>query len=454
MSYKYFTVLTDVGKQKLAEAIANETALDFTEMAVGDSNGTSYEPTSDMTALKHVTYRAAIGSMKINAEDKNIMEFEFVVPASTGGFYVREAGLYSSDGTLIAISRLPEQYKADMAEGAGSSMTVRILVAISSDAQIYITVPASITYATKTYVAEEFKKHKADSNPHEQYVLNETCSDKIDELQENINSKAASNHNHDGTYSKTNHTHTGYAASNHNHDGTYSKTNHTHTGYSASNHNHDSVYSKLNHTHTGIVATRLNYQNIFTALGITQSLTTQELVKKIGAKYLSFAGTTLTGWIHSTENIHITDAPADIMHLTITVIDVNGIYLEARAPFANNSLWIGSTNGGKFGGWKQVLNNTGQAKALEITGTEAGATWNYCGNVGLTAHYVNPENTGNGNGGANLSEPVLMLSLGSPYNDRKVQLAIGTDTNSLYVRTARTEGVGTGYYFYGEWRKI
>lgn len=431
--YKYYTILTDVGKQKLAEAIANETALDFTEMAVGDSNGTSYEPTSDMTALKHEVYRAAIGSMKINAEDKNIMEFEFVVPASTGGFYVREAGLYSSDGTLIAISRLPEQYKADMAEGAGSSMTVRILVAISSDAQIYITVPASITYATQTYVAEEFKKHKADSNPHEQYVLNETYSDKIDELQENINSKAASNHNHDGTYSKTNHTHTGYAAS---------------------NHNHDRVYSKLNHTHTGIAATRLNYQNIFTALGITQSLTTQELVTKIGAKYLSFAGTILTGWIHSTTNIHITDAPADIMHLTITVIDVNGIYLEARAPFSNNSLWIGSVNGGKFGGWKQVLNSTGQAKALEITGTEAGATWNYCGNIGLTAHYANPEYTGNGNSGAELSEPVLMLSLGSPYNDRKVQLAIGTDTNSLYVRTARTESGGTGYYMYGDWRKI
>lgn len=280
MSYKYFTVLTDVGKQKLAEAIANETALDFTEMAVGDSNGISYDPTSDMTALKHVTYRAAIGSMKINAEDKNIMEFEFVVPASTGGFYVREAGLYSSDGTLIAISRLPEQYKADMAEGAGSSMTVRILVAISSDAQIYITVPASITYATQTYVVEEFKKHKADSNPHEQYVLNEIYSDKIDELQEGIDSKAASNHNHDSTYlkktdasstylNKTDAGNTyatkealnaglaGKAATNHNHDSAYlkktdasstyatkSELNTGLSGKAASNHNHDNIYLK------------------------------------------------------------------------------------------------------------------------------------------------------------------------------------------------------------------
>lgn len=236
MSYKYFTVLTDVGKQKLAEAIANETALDFTEMAVGDSNGTSYEPTSDMTALKHVTYRAAIGSMKINAEDKNIMEFEFVVPASTGGFYIREAGLYSSDGTLIAISRLPEQYKADMAEGAGSSMTVRILVAISSDAQIYITVPASITYATQTYVVEEFKKHKADSNPHEQYVLNDTYSAKIDELEEDINSKAASNHNHDSTYLKKTDASSTYA--------TKSELNTGLSGKAASNHNHDNIYLK------------------------------------------------------------------------------------------------------------------------------------------------------------------------------------------------------------------
>lgn len=275
--YKYYAVLTDKGKELLAEAIANETTLDFTEMAVGDSNGISYNPTSDMTDLKHVTYRGAIGSMRINAKDKNIMEFEFVVPADTGGFYIREAGLYAKDGTLIVISRVGEQYKPTLEEGAGSSMTVRMYIAIGSDAQIYITVPASITYATQYYVQEEFKKHKADSNPHEQYVLNEIYSDKIDELQEDINSKAEGTHSHDSTYLKktdasstylnktdagntyatkealnsglagkaaSNHTHSNYAANNHNHDSVYSKTNHTHSNYASSSHNHDSVYLK------------------------------------------------------------------------------------------------------------------------------------------------------------------------------------------------------------------
>lgn len=377
--YKYFTVLTDVGKQKLAEAIANETALDFTEMAVGDSNGTSYEPTSDMTALKHVTYRAAIGSMKINAEDKNIMEFEFVVPASTGGFYVREAGLYSSDGTLIAISRLPEQYKADMAEGAGSSMTVRILVAISSDAQIYITVPASNTYATQTYVVEEFKKHKADSNPHEQYVLNEIYSDKIDELQEDINSKAANTHNHDSTYLKKtdasntyatksemntgladkaarNHTHSNYAASNHNHDSVYSKNNHTHTGYAASSHNHDSLYLKKTEASNTYAPKFHNHQeilreDIFKRFDIFSPVTTQHLVSKIIG--LVSWSKMFSEWINKSNPIHITDLPGDIMYLEITVIDRNGLFLEARAPFGNNSLWVGSVNDGVFGGWQQ-----------------------------------------------------------------------------------------------------
>ncbi len=271
VSYKYFTVLTDIGKQKLAEAITTETPLDFTEMAIGDSNGLSYNPTSDMTALKHEVYRAAISSMKINTDDANIMEFEFVVPSTSGGYYVREAGLFASDGSLIAISRLPEQYKAEMAEGAGSSMTVRILVAISSEAQLYINVPESINYATQTYVAEEFEKHKAEENPHTGYVLVETYSEKITELENSLASKAESNHNHDGTYltktdasstyatkSEMNTGLTGKAASNHTHTG-YAASNHTHTGYAASNHSHDDLYVKKTETSSVEVRSLLEY---------------------------------------------------------------------------------------------------------------------------------------------------------------------------------------------------
>ena len=64
-------------------------------------------------------------------------------------------------------------------------------------------------------------------------------SDGATTLQTAIDGKAASNHNHDSTYSKTNHTHSGYASSTHNHDTVYSKTDHTHTQYAASSHKHN-----------------------------------------------------------------------------------------------------------------------------------------------------------------------------------------------------------------------
>lgn len=73
-------------------------------------------------------------------------------------------------------------------------------------------------------------------------------------IQTQLNSKAASDHNHDTIYAKIDHTHTGYATSNHNHDTVYSKLNHTHSGYATSNHNHDTVYSKLGHNHDGVYA--------------------------------------------------------------------------------------------------------------------------------------------------------------------------------------------------------
>lgn len=312
-----------------------------------------------------------------------------------------------------------------------------------------------------------------DSNSAAHTALQQEINNTKSELQSAIKTKSDIGHNHDSVYmtaeqvasayatkkelsagldskANTSHSHTGYAASNHNHDNVYSKTSHTHTGYAASSHNHDTVYSKLNHTHTGMSADKLSLKYLFTMLGIAANVTTQQFIDKIAAKVMTLQGMYISGWLFQTEGIHLTDMPADIIQLTVTIVDSNGIYLEAREPFGKNTLWIGSVNAGKFNGWKQVLNMTGQAMSLDISHIENAAL--YCANVGLTAHYANPESTGDIEGQNQLSEPVLMLSLGSPYNDRKVQLAIGTDTNSLYVRTARTEY--GGQYKYGAWRKI
>lgn len=193
MDYKYFVCITDEGRKLIANAIASETSIDFTHMSVGDANGTSYDPEPSMNALKHEVYKAEISSIKTNAEDNNILEFEFIVPASSGGYYIREAALYAAE-TVCAIARLPEQYKAQASEGAGSSMTVKLLIAVTSDAKVYINIPESLQYATQTYVGERIKTHVEEDNPHTQYVKNETYIEEINELK---NNKADKTHNHE-----------------------------------------------------------------------------------------------------------------------------------------------------------------------------------------------------------------------------------------------------------------
>lgn len=348
--YKYYTILTDVGKQKLAEAIATESPLDFTEMAVGDSNGISYEPTSDMTALKHETYRATISSVSIDEVDKNIMIFEMVVPASSGGYYIREAGLFSSDGSLIAIARTAEQYKPLLEEGAGASITISMRIAISSEAQLYINVPESINYATQTYVAEEFKKHKADSNPHEQYVLNETYSAKIDELQEDIDSKAASNHNHDDTYLKKT-------------DGSV-KSNHIAANAITANHlAANSVgASELGYTPAKRIGL-ITVTEFFTKAGVSGQITTAALVAGIAQNINNFRGITVVQWLRPAQ---VSDLPADHLMVTIQAVDQNGIFMEARPPYGDNSLWIGSTYNGTWGGWRQIRTGNGDSWGLAL----------------------------------------------------------------------------------------
>ena len=57
---KYFTVVTDIGQSKIAEAVAGGQKLNITTFVVGDGNGSYYTPTSDMTSIKQEVWRGTI----------------------------------------------------------------------------------------------------------------------------------------------------------------------------------------------------------------------------------------------------------------------------------------------------------------------------------------------------------------------------------------------------------
>ena len=65
---------------------------------------------------------------------------------------------------------------------------------------------------------------------------------------------ASANHNHNGTYSPVNHTHSEYAP-----------TDHTHTEYALSDHNHSGVYASVSHTHAATDVTEDNTHKFMTS---------------------------------------------------------------------------------------------------------------------------------------------------------------------------------------------
>lgn len=109
---KYKTLVTDIGKEKMTNAILNGKKVNVVMAAVGDGGGSYYLPTADMTALVHEVWRGAIASKEINSKSSNMVDVKFVLPGTVGGFTAREAALIDDEGDMIAVCNLPDTEKA------------------------------------------------------------------------------------------------------------------------------------------------------------------------------------------------------------------------------------------------------------------------------------------------------------------------------------------------------
>ncbi len=111
---KYFTVVTDIGQSKIAEAVAGGQKLNITTFVVGDGNGSYYTPTSDMTSIKQEVWRGTISEADMIQDTQKILRITTVIPAEVSGFVVREMGLLDETGELIAIGNSPDMPKVSL----------------------------------------------------------------------------------------------------------------------------------------------------------------------------------------------------------------------------------------------------------------------------------------------------------------------------------------------------
>lgn len=149
MSEKFYSILTEIGKAKVANSALLNKKLVLTTMKIGDGNGSYYNPSENQTDIVKQVYSGSISSIEIDEKNPNWVIAIGIIPGSIGGFYIREVGLFDDEGDLIAIGKYPETYKPSLEDGATNDLRIRTIFEVSNVESVTLKINPSIIFATK-----------------------------------------------------------------------------------------------------------------------------------------------------------------------------------------------------------------------------------------------------------------------------------------------------------------
>ncbi|MBK0017781.1 phage tail protein [Kosakonia sp. S42] len=161
MTAKYRTVVTTAGAAKFAAALTpGGKKVNITAMAVGDGGGKLPQPDAGQTQLINEVWRNKLNKISQDNKNKNYIVAELVIPPETGGFWLREMGLYDDTGTLVAVSNMAESYKPKLEEGSGRAQTLRMVIVLSDLASVELSIDATTVMASQDYVDSKLLEHE------------------------------------------------------------------------------------------------------------------------------------------------------------------------------------------------------------------------------------------------------------------------------------------------------
>lgn len=149
----FLTIHTSYGLQQLARAESTGVPINLTHMAVGDGNGNPVTPNPSQTQLVRERFRATINRVYQDANDPLRFTAELVIPASAGGFTLREVGVFDADGSLFAVGNLPDTYKPVDTEGAYSDTVVRLDFLVSNASTITLQIDPNVVVVTQQWIS-------------------------------------------------------------------------------------------------------------------------------------------------------------------------------------------------------------------------------------------------------------------------------------------------------------
>ena len=149
----YSATLTNAGAALYAAALVSGTPIVLNLAAVGDGGGVDIAtPDPTRTTLVNQVYSGAITSLSVDPGNPNLMWAGLDIPPATGGFTIREVGLFTSAGVLFAISNYPDTYTPVLADGSASDLVINFGLLASNTALITISIDPSVVQATRAWV--------------------------------------------------------------------------------------------------------------------------------------------------------------------------------------------------------------------------------------------------------------------------------------------------------------
>lgn len=150
MAYK--SIHTIVGLQLMTQAEATGNQIRLTHIAVGDGNGNTIEPVDSMTGLIRERYRTVVNRVWNNPDRRTMFSAEMIIPATEGGFTLREVGVFDSNGNLFVVGNLPETYKPSESDGSYSDTVIRVDFMVTNASIIELMVDPNVVVATHAWI--------------------------------------------------------------------------------------------------------------------------------------------------------------------------------------------------------------------------------------------------------------------------------------------------------------
>ncbi|PMX25343.1 MULTISPECIES: phage tail protein [unclassified Pseudomonas] len=159
----FYTLLTNAGIAYETACKAAGVPIKLAQISVGDGNGAVYNPDATAKALKREVWRGPLNALFQDERNPSWLLAEVTIPPEVGGWYVREAGLWTDTGVLYAIVKYPESFKPVLAmSGSGKEFYIRSVFETSNASQVTLLIDDTVVKATRAwvmdYVADELAK--------------------------------------------------------------------------------------------------------------------------------------------------------------------------------------------------------------------------------------------------------------------------------------------------------